>query len=152
MTRSPSFPCELSVDWAGGTAYEKIGQPRDIGGPNISREQVEVPPDHDSPGNFQTYFAGIADGGEVTFGLNLDTQDSLHVGTAGTGLVGSFSDDYSGEDLPAWELVNTGVAGTATWTFDGVVSDMDFSMGDVSGVAGADLTVKISGKPTLTIT
>ena len=152
MTRAPSFPCSLGVDWDSGTSYDTIGQVRDIEGPTISRNEVEVPLDHDATNNYMNYFAGAADGGELTFSVNLDTQNSLHVGGAGTGLLGSFEEEYNYDVPPAWQFQNTGGPGTATWTFDGFVTGFEPAMGAVEGVMEADVTVKIDGKPTLTIT
>lgn len=152
MTRSPTFGAALSVDWAGGTSYADIGQVGDIGGPNISRASIEVPVDHDMTDNYKEFFPGVADGGEVTFALNLDPSDSAHVGASGTGLLGSFEDTEQCT-LPAWQFQAPGMCGgTATWTFDGFVTAMNNDMGAVEGSMQADLTIKISGKPTLTVT
>jgi hypothetical protein len=153
MTRHPTFGAVLSVDWAGGTSYTKIGQVGDIDGPNKSRNEIEVPGDHDLTDNHLKYFAGLSDGGELTFALNLDPNSNQHVGSAGTGLLGSFKDQYNGTQLPAWEYRAEGMqGGTATWTFDGFVTGFEPSMGQVEGSMMADVTVKVSGVPVLTIT
>jgi hypothetical protein len=126
---------------------------RDIGGPTVSRTQIDVPPDHDQTDNYANFFFGVADGGELTFMINLDPGFSAHVGAAGTGLLGSFEEDYNLGTTPSWEFENTGMGGgTATWTFDGGVTGFDFDMGAVEGSMEGDLTVKIVGKPTLTVT
>lgn len=153
MTRHPSFPCTLGVDYSGGDTYALIGQVRDIEGPSISRNEIEVPPDHDMPNNYMQYFAGIADGGELSFSINLDPNRANHIGAQGTGLLGSFEDLYAGTAIPAWEYVNKGMqGGTATWTFKGFVTAFEPDMGAVEGSMEADVSVKISGKPTLTMT
>ena len=153
MTRHPSFNASLGFDPAGGTAYTDIAQVGDISGPNISRESIEVPVDHDMPDNYKQFFPGVADGGEVTFALNLDVQDTDHVGASGTGLLGSFEETHDDCELPAWQFqCPAACGGTATWTFDGFVTGMDFNMGAVEGSMTADLTIKISGKPTLAVT
>lgn len=152
MTRHPSFGASLGVDYAGGTAYVDIAQVRDIAGPTPSRESIEVPPDHDITDNYKEYFPGSTDPGEVTFSLNLDPGTARHVGASGTGLLGSFEDTEQCT-LPAWQFQAPGMCGgTATWTFDGFVTGMDFDMGAVEGSMAADLTIKISGKPALAVT
>lgn len=152
MTEHATFGASLSVDFAGGTAYADIGQVGDIGGPNISRNSIEVPATHDQTDNYKAFFPGVADGGEVTFALNLDPSDSVHVGASGTGLLGSVeSTDQC--TLPAWQYQAPGMCGgTATWTFDGFVTAFNTDIGAVEGSMKADLTVKVSGKPTLTVT
>ena len=147
--RHPTFGASLSVDWAGGTAYVDIGQVADIVGPNISRESIEVPVDHDMPDNYKQFFPGVADGGQITFELNLDPSNSAHVGAQGTGLLGSF-EDTDQCTLPAWRYQGPGMCGgTATWTADGFVVGMDFDMGAVQGSMKASLTIEVSGKPSL---
>lgn len=153
MTRHPTFGAELSVDWSGGTGYVKIGQVRDIGGPSLSRNDIEVPGDHDQPDNFLKFFAGLSNGGEVSFPLNLDPSMDDHVGGAGTGLLGSFEDTYNGTALPKWQYQNGAMqGGTATWVFDGFVTAFEPDMGGVESSMQAEVTIKVSGKPTLTVT
>lgn len=153
MVRQPSFGATIAVDWASGTSYATIAQVRDISGPSVSREAIEVPPDHDMVGSaWQLKFAGIPTAGQMTFELNLDTSNGTHVGAGNLGLLGSFDTYYNGTSLPAWRYQNTRAIGTATWTFDGFVAGMDFSMGDVQGSQSASLTVEIAGRPTLTVT
>lgn len=152
MTRHPTFGASLGVDYAGGTSYVDIGQVADIGGPNISRGSIEAPVDHDQTNNYKEFFPGVADGGEITFALNLDPSNSTHIGAQGTGLLGSFEDTEQCT-LPTWEYQAPGMCGgTATWTFEGFVTGMDNDMGAVEGSMKADLTIKITGKPTLAVT
>lgn len=153
MTHHPSFPCTLGVDWHGGTSYAGIGQVRDIEGPTIEREEIEVAPHHELADNYKLYFPGVSDAGELTFPVNLDPNSAAHVGAEGTGLLGSFEKVYNGTSLPAWEFMNKGMdGGTATWTFKGFPTAFDFNMGEVEGYQEGEITVKLSGKPTLTIT
>jgi hypothetical protein len=141
------------VDWASGTAYTTIGQVRDVDGPSVSRDPIEVPFDHDmSGGDYQLKFAGVPTAGPMTFSLNWDPKSTIHSQSAG-GLLESFDDYYNGTSLPAWQYQNAQITGgTATWTFDGFVSEMSPNMGAVQGSLEAELTVEISGKPILTIT
>lgn len=153
MTRHPSFGVTLGVDWASGTSYTNIGQVRDVEGPNIERDPIEVPLDHDmSGGDYQLKFAGVPRAGQITFSLNWDPKKTIHSQSNG-GLVESFDDYYNGTSLPAWQFQNPNITGgTATWTFDGFVQSFSSNMGAVQGSLEAELVIEISGKPTLTIT
>lgn len=156
MARNPSFPVTIAVDWAGGTGYVNVGQVRDVEGPNIERNVIDIPADHDQTNNFLNFFAGMANAGEVTFPINLDFNGALgsaHIGAAGTGLLGSFDQDYNCTTFPAWRYRNTGIcAGTADWTFDGFVTGFEYAGGAVEGSVEATITIKVNGKPTLTVT
>lgn len=153
MTRHPSFQATLGVDWASGTGYVTIGQVRDIAGPEISRDAIPVPFDHSmASGDYELNFAGIPRAGNLTFSINLDPKSTIHSQDAG-GLAESFDDYYNGTSLPAWQYQCPAMTGgTATWTFDAFAQQMNYNMGAVQGSMEADLIVKISGKPMLTIT
>lgn len=154
MTRHPTFGAELGVDFAGGTGYIDIGQVRDIEGPGVEREAIEVPYDHDmGGGEWAKFFAGVPVPGELTFSVNWDPRATIHAGSTDTGLWGSFNKYYNGTTLPRWQYRNPQLTGgTATFVFRGFVQSMTPNMGAVQGSAEAEITVKVSGKPTLTIT
>jgi len=154
MVRSPTFGASLGVDFAGGTAYVDIGQVRDIEGPSVSREAIEVPPDHDmTGGEFQLKFAGVPSPGQLTFSLNWNPGTAMHAGSTATGLWGSFNAQYNGTSLPRWQYRNPKLTGgTATFVFRGFVQEFAPNMGAVQGSFEADVTVEVSGKPTLTVT
>jgi len=153
VTRHPTFSATLGVDWASGTGYVSIGQVRDIDGPDIERDAIPVPLDHGmSGGDYQLKFAGVPRAGQVSFSVNWDPKSTIHSQSAG-GLLESFDDYYNGTSLPAWQYQNGALTGgTATWTFDGFLQNMSTNMGAVQGSMEAELTIEISGKPTLTIT
>ena len=156
MTRHPSFPVTLKVDWTGGTAFATattIGQPRVIEGPGITRNEIEVPPDHDLPDNYKIYFPGVSDAGEVTFPLNLDPSMASHVEGPGTGILGSFEDLYNGTTLPNFQYQITGMeGGTATLVFPGFFTNFEMSTGKVEGSMEANCTIRLGRKPALTVT
>jgi len=131
---------------SGGAAYSTIGQVKDISGPNISRGDVDVT-DHESADGYREFLPGLADGGDVSFTVGLDKSDSTHVGGAGTGLLGDFEQD--GCTLPAWKLILNACSGTFYWTFDGYVNGFSPSS-PVEGEHTADISIKVSAKPTLT--
>ena len=158
MTRFPSFGAYITVDWDGAAAFGTIGQVRDISGPSLTRNDIEVPPDHDQVSlgsNYTRHFPGVSRPGQLTFSINLDIQNIEHVGSHahGTGLLNSFQETWSGTGLPTWHYRHaSNIPGTATWSFRGYPVGMDFQMGAVEGSMAADLIIQISGVPTLTIT
>ena len=154
MTRHPSFPVTLKVDWTGGTGYATtIGQPRDVEGPPITRNEIEVPADHDLPDNYLLVFPGVSSAGEIAFPINLDPSMAPHVEGQGTGILGSFEDLYNGTSLPRFQYQNTGMeGGTATLVFRGFFKTFEMSFGKVEGSMEANCAIRISGKPTLTVT
>jgi hypothetical protein len=154
VTRHPSFGATLGVDFAGGTVYDTIGQVRDIEGPGVEREAIQVPFDHDmGAGEMAQFFAGVPVPGQMTFSLNWDPRATIHAGSTSTGIWGSFNAQYNGTTLPRWQYQNGKITGgTATMVFRGFVQSMTPNMGMVQGSVEAEVVVQVSGKPTLTIT
>lgn len=150
MTHHPTFGTQLNWDVAGGTAYTPIGQVKDIDGPGVSTEDIEVT-DHDSKlvaDGFAEYMPSVPDGGEVSFVLGLDPQNAQHVGAEGTGLLGQF--ESNGCTLPAFQMVADICGGTATWTWRGYPKNFTPHQ-PVKGEYTADVTIKVSGKPSLVV-
>ena len=92
---------------------------------------------------------GPVDPGELGFQIGWDPNDADHVQGKGTGLFGDF--EQTGCDPSAWQLQLPLCSGTATWTFDGFVTSMSGTYA-VEGELLQDVSVKISGKTTLTVT
>lgn len=49
--------------------YTSIGEVKNVNGPNVSNEQIEVT-NLDSPNNFKEFIGGLKDGGEIQFEMN----------------------------------------------------------------------------------
>jgi hypothetical protein len=147
MSHHPSFGSALLWDPAGGTVYVAIGQVKDIAGPTIARGDIDVT-DHDSSLGYREFLPGLVDGGNYTFTIGWDSQNTAHLQGVGTGLLGDLEQD--GCTLSTFEHTLTQCAGTAVLTFAGYVNA--FAMNNpVEGEVTADVGVKISGKPTMTI-
>ena len=69
--------------------WTKVGNTRDISGPSLSTNDVDVT-NNDSENHFKEYIAGLIDPGEVTFDIVLDPDERTHIGTSNS--------------LLAWEL------------------------------------------------
>lgn len=125
-----------------------MGQVGDISGPALTRGDIDVT-DHDSANGYREFLPGLVDGGVVSFPIGFDPTNTAHLQGVGTGLIGDLEQD--GCTLPAWQLTLPPCSGTAIWTFDGYVNGVSATYA-VEGQLMHDISVKISGKPTLTIT
>lgn len=147
MTHHPSKGTVVSWDPAGGTSYAAVGQLKDIQVISASRSSFDTT-DHDSVGYYREFVPGMVDPGELTFTIGFDYQNTTHTGGTGTGLLGDL--EQYGCDIPTWKVVLDHCGGTATWTFDGFVSGFTVNH-PVEGEVTADVTVKVSGKPSLSV-
>lgn len=62
--------------------FSEIAQVKDISGPSMSRETIDVT-NHQSPSGYNEFLASVIDGGEVTFTVEYDPEDSTHDQTTG---------------------------------------------------------------------
>lgn len=142
MAHHPSFGAALEWDPAGAAAYAAIGQVKDISGPSITRGTVDVS-DHDSSDGFREFMGGLVDGGEVTFTIGYDNANTQHAALL-TNLVSTTC-------TPAtFELTLTVCSGTAVWTWSGFVTGFT-PAAPVEGENTAEVTIKVTGKPVLTV-
>lgn len=130
-----TFKTEISA------VYTTVAQVRDINGPNMSRDTVEVT-SRDSTGQAKEYLAGLLENGEVTFDLVYDPDGATHSASAAGGLITL---------LAAGTLNNFRVSfadSTATTaTFAGLVTGFQPTM-PLNGAQTASVTIKISGQIT----
>lgn len=56
-------------DGASAEVFTLIGEVKNVNGPNVSNEQIEVT-NLDSPNNFKEFIGGLKDGGEIQFEMN----------------------------------------------------------------------------------
>lgn len=143
MGHHPAFGAALAWDSAGGASYTAVGQVKDIQGPNITRADVDVT-DHDSPDGYREYLPGLADGGTVTFIIGFDNANVEHT----TNLLANLEDDQC--TMATWQLTLNVCNGTAVWTWSGYVNNYNPSA-PVEGENTAALSIKVSGKPALTV-
>jgi hypothetical protein len=148
MANHPGFLGTLSIDVAGGTSYTSIGQIRDLSGPTISRNSIEVA-DRSSTNYYNDYLGGRVDAGSISFGLTWDpVNDTTHGQTTGTGLLADFETDQCTQATWQWQL--DGCGGTMTFTFAGFVESFDIDA-PFEDMVTAEVGIKISGKPTLAV-
>lgn len=120
--------------------FTTIGQVKDIEGPNMSRENIDVTT-HDSPQGFREFIPSLRDGGEVTFDIEYDPSLVTH-GDTPEGLLGMFKTD----NVPNWQLIFPieGSYGFYGFAFTGYVSNFS-SAEPVDGSVKASITIKVAG-------
>lgn len=146
MTEHSAFGTILAVG-NGETPSEEfteIAQVKDISGPSMSRETIDVT-NHQSPGGFAEFLASLADGGEVTFDVELDPGDSTHDGTTGLLYLMGVKTRRN------WRLIFP-VASTTPgeywgYSFSGLVTGFSPSA-PVKGSLTASITIKVAGAVT----
>lgn len=117
-----------------------IADLRSIGSPSISQEEIDVTT-LDSVGGYREFIAGFKDPGELTVsGFFVPTdqgQEALY-------------DALDTGDLQEFKITYPPELG-ATWEFDGFVTAFNVTA-EVEGAIEFEATIRVSGKPTLTIT
>lgn len=142
MGHHPSFGAALAWDPAGGTSYVTVGQVKDINGPSLTRSTIDVT-DHDSTDGFREFVSGLVDPGEISFTIGYDNGNAQHAAL----LTNMASDSCT---MAAWQLTLNVCSGTAVWTADGFVTGFAPST-PIEGENTVAVTVKVSGKPVLTV-
>lgn len=118
-----------------------IAEVTDITPPGFSRDTFELT-HHQSPNMWREFGKSLKDGGEVSFSINYIPTNSTH--NAATGLLGDFANNSTTD---TWAIVFPDTGGT-TWSFPGIVTDFSPSA-PIDDKLAADVTLKISGQPTL---
>lgn len=120
--------------------FTTVAEVLSITGPGLTSDIIDVT-NHDTSNGFREFIMGLQDGGEFQFSINYIPTNSTHNAT--TGLLDAFEDKERGN----WKLVFPDGA-TTTWTFQAVVRTVAIRA-PIDGQLTADVTLKISGKPTL---
>lgn len=131
------------LEYYTGSAYAAIGQVKDITGPGITRDIVDVTT-QDSTDSYKEFLAALADPGEVTFTVEFDPDDSSHDQTSG---LLSLLENTSSTNF---NLITPVSATTGYWgfAFAGLVTGFELKS-PVEGSIQADVTIKVTSKPTL---
>lgn len=121
-----------------GTTFETIANVTNIGGPDRSRETIDVTA-HDSPGQWMEFIGGLKDGGEISLDINYDPAEATH----------DIDDDFD-DDVPRnyRVVILPDTEDEHTWSFKGIMTELsdEFAYDDKMA---RTMTIKVSGKPTL---
>jgi len=133
-----AFGTLLQCDF--GSGYTTIAEVTDLSGPALKLDDTEVT-SHDSPDGWKEFIGGLLEAGEISVSINYVPTDSTH--DASTGLISLMINRSVG----AFQIVFPDGAST-TWTFNALVTAFEPSE-PTDDKLSADVTLKISGKPTL---
>ena len=92
---------------------------------------------HDNSDNYKQFIIGTKEGGDVKAKVYFDPMETTH-----TGLI----DAFEARSMDTWTIVPP-VVGSPSWSFTGVLTQFD-SKFKVNGPIEADITIKVSGRPT----
>lgn len=115
--------------------FTSIGNVTSVSGPEIERETYDVTA-HDSVDGWREFIGGLKDAGEVSIELNYDP-------TKHDAMVDDFEDTVARD----YKLVFPG--GRGTWAFKAFLTGFS-SESPVDDKLTAELTFKVTGKPTIT--
>lgn len=124
-----------------GTTFETIANVTNIGGPERTRETIDVT-SHDSPGGWMEFIGGLKDGGELSCDINYDPAEVTH----------DIDDDFDDTAPRNWQIVILpDTEDEHTWSIKGILTNVgdEFPYDDKMG---RSITIKVSGKPTLAAT
>jgi predicted secreted protein len=137
MARYSGFAATLKVEIS--SVYTAVAQVRDINGPNMSADPIDVS-DRDSA--WKQFLAGQRDGGELTFDLVYDPDLASQSASVAGGLLTLFIAGTSNNFR-----VTFADATPATATFAGFVQSVQ-PKAPYNDAQTADVTVKVSGQVT----
>ncbi|MDG9705544.1 phage tail tube protein [Streptomyces sp. DH37] len=115
--------------------FTAIGNVTSVSGPEIERETYDVT-SHDSPDKWREFVGGLVDGGEVTLEINYDP--SQH---------DTLIDDFADTEPRDYKLVFPQSLGT--WDLTLLLTGFS-PEAPVDDKLTAELTFKVTGKPTIT--
>lgn len=129
-------------DSDGAGTYVVIANVSDLSGPSRSREAIEVTA-HDSPNQYREFVKGLKDGGEITLTLNYNPANNTH---------SALDADFEEDTLRNYRIiVLPGETDEHTWTLSGLITNLSDAF-PIDDRMEREVTVKISGKPTLAAT
>ena len=116
------------------SVYTTIAQIRDTTGPTITRTVADVT-NKDSTNRWREFITGLVDGGEVSFNIVFNPDNTTHTTLAA---------DLVSQTQQAWKILTDS---DDTLTFGGFVTGFTLNA-PLDGEQSADLTIKVTGAVT----
>lgn len=135
MAQQAAFGTTIAID--NGGSYSTIAYVRDVGGPNISLDTIEVTT-HSSTGGWREFIPGLLDGGEVTLDLFIDLSQATQGNS--TGLLS----ELTGRTVEGFRIT---WPDASTATFNAIVTSWEPGAVVDSALSG-NVTLKITGAVT----
>lgn len=119
----------------------EIGGLTSIGGIEVTADTIDVTT-LASAGGYREFIAGFKDGGDVAIEGFFDENTESGQVALQTSLDAGIAEDYT---------IAFPTTPKAEWAFKGVVTGFKVGDADVDGTIGFGATLKVSGKPVLTV-
>lgn len=126
----------------GTTTPVDIGGLTSIGGIEITADTIDVTT-LDSDGGYREFIGSFKDGGEVALEGFFEADTSSGQVALQISLDSGLAEDYK---------IKFPTTPAAEWAFKGVVTGFKVGDAEVDGTIGFAATIKVSGKPVLTVT
>lgn len=142
MSGQDAWGTQFLRDTTGAGVFQVVASVTDIQGPSRQRDAIEVTA-HDSPDQYREFVKGLKDGGDVQLTINYDP---------GSPTIADLDDDFEEDSLRDYQIkIFPGTLNEWTWDFAGLITDLGDAFPHDDKMERS-VTVKISGKPTLTPT
>lgn len=132
-----AFGTIISID--NGSSYTDIAEVKEITGPGLSVTAVDVT-NHASANGYKEVIGGLKDGGEITFACSWITSNTQHA---------QILTDFEAKTVRNFKITLNSAAGSKYWTAACLITKFDPAY-PIDGALGLQITLKVSGKPTLT--
>jgi predicted secreted protein len=121
-------------------AFTTIAAVKDIEGPGMSKDSIETT-NHGSAGRYKEFIPGLKDGGDVKFTIGYDPASASHA---------ALQTQFDSDENNNWQLILPIPTESGFWgyEFSGHLTEIS-PKEPVEDELTADITIKISGKPTL---
>lgn len=124
-------------DGASPEVFTSIAQVGGFSGVNQKADTIDITT-HNQANAYKAFTAGLLEGGEVKFPIFFDAANATHSGLVTT---------FEARVAVNWQLVPP-FSPAAKWSFSGLLIDIGHKY-ELNGAIMADITIKVSGKPTL---
>jgi len=126
-------------DGTSSETFTKIAELVDIKGPNMSRDTTEVTNHDNNQSGYKEFLGLLRDAGDITLTVHFTYSGYNDMVT-----------DFENDDTVNYQL-ELPDAGNTTWEFAGLVTGLSLAP-PLNDKITHDVTIKVSGKPTLTNT
>lgn len=137
MAEMIGYGTEFQRESATPGVFDTIAQVANITPPQSEIDDVEIE-ELDPVDAYKRFLPGLVDGGEVSLTLNFDGKNTGHQ---------NLLNDHQTRATRNYRVV---LPDNTTWAFSGYVKSFSSSEISAGEVIQVEVTIKISGKPTLT--
>lgn len=118
-----------------GVSFDDVAQVRDISGPSLSSETVDVT-SHDSTGGYREHLATLKDGGEISIDALFDPALSGHTDVLG---------DLGGDPV-LYRIVWPNTGTNTIWECSSIVTGFE-PTAPYEGELAVSVSLKVTGQP-----